>query len=357
MSDPEVISVEGNSQDENEDQLPDAKTCQDRVERFAAITGTDEALAQFYLQDRNWNLEASVNAFFESQEPASPKRENKLEDHQDVLVTYDSSHSSGGPHGSITTEPPKTIRLITWNVDGLDEKNLKKRTKAVAKILEMEKADIVFLQELIPATYSYLEEHLPQFHFIVGNSEQYFTATLLRRTTVYYDGHTVYPYENTRMGRNLLSVQAHIGKVKLNLLNTHLESTAEFTEQRREQMKICFGKMMSASSEMTTIFGGDLNARDKEVAATVIPGAHDLWETCGRRPECRWTWDTQRNTNKEYPGRYKPKTRFDRVYLKQASPAAVSPKHFGLVGIQKVAGTQSFPSDHWGIIVHFQVVV
>ncbi|XP_068201510.1 tyrosyl-DNA phosphodiesterase 2-like isoform X2 [Palaemon carinicauda] len=354
MSNPDVISLDNDSQ-EDESNIPDAKTCQDRVERFAAITGTDEALAQFFLQDRNWNLEASVNAFFESQAPDSPKPVKKRED-KDVLVTYD-SHSSGGPQGSITTEPPKNFRLITWNLDGLDEKNLKKRTKAVIKILEIEKADIVFLQELIPATYSYLEARLPQFHFIVGNDEQYFTATLLRRTTVYYDDHTVYPFDNTRMGRNLLAVQAHIGKVKLNLLNTHLESSPEFSEQRREQMKICFGKMKSASSEVTTLFGGDLNARDKEVTATIIPDAHDLWETCGRRPECRWTWDTQRNTNKEYPGRYKPKTRFDRVYLKQATPAAVTPKHFGLVGIQKVAGTQSFPSDHWGIIVHFQVVI
>ena len=30
---------------------------QERVEQFAAITGTDEALAQFFLQDRNWDIE------------------------------------------------------------------------------------------------------------------------------------------------------------------------------------------------------------------------------------------------------------------------------------------------------------
>ena len=38
--------------------------------------------------------------------------------------------------------------FVTWNIDGLDQTNLKKRTKGVCKILEQEAADIVFLQEV-----------------------------------------------------------------------------------------------------------------------------------------------------------------------------------------------------------------
>lgn len=38
--------------------------------------------------------------------------------------------------GQLTEEPPKNFRFITWNIDGLDEKNLKKRTKTVARIIE-----------------------------------------------------------------------------------------------------------------------------------------------------------------------------------------------------------------------------
>ena len=48
--------------------VPPREECQRRVEHFASVTGTDEALAQFYLQDRDWNLEASVNAFFAQNE-------------------------------------------------------------------------------------------------------------------------------------------------------------------------------------------------------------------------------------------------------------------------------------------------
>ena len=69
-----------------------------------------------------------------------------------------------------------------------------------------EKPDIVFLQEVIPVTYSYFEEHLPSYSFIAGGSSDYFTATLLYRLTVYFDGHTICPYPGTIMDRNMLIV-------------------------------------------------------------------------------------------------------------------------------------------------------
>ena len=42
------------SEDEN---LPSAAECGKRCQLFADLTGTDTALAMFYLQDRNWIVE------------------------------------------------------------------------------------------------------------------------------------------------------------------------------------------------------------------------------------------------------------------------------------------------------------
>ena len=64
-----------------------------------------------------------------------------------------------------------------------------------------------------------------------------------------------------------------------------------------------------------------------------------------------------RNTNTELAGRFKPRCRFDRAYLRQSAPPSVRPKFFGLIGLEKVCSTQSFPSDHWGIKVHFDILV
>ena len=53
---------------------------------------------------------------------------------------------------------------------------------------------------------------------------------------------------------------------------------------------------------------------------------------------------------------FQPRLRFDRVYFLPSKPAIVKPVFFGLVGIEKVTNTDSFPSDHWGIMTDYQVV-
>ena len=132
----------------------------------------------------------------------------------------------------MTTKAPDKLTLITWNIDGLSEKSLKGRCRAIAKQIEEDRADVVFLQEVIPITLEYLERKLPNYEFIAESQDtEYFTATLLRRGTVILDSNLTVPFEGSRMGRNLAVVAAHIGKAKLLLMNTHLESTKVRTEE------------------------------------------------------------------------------------------------------------------------------
>ena len=51
----------------------------------------------------------------------------------------------------------------------------------------------------------------------------------------------------------------------MDLLNSHLESTAEHAEERTRQLEKCFEIMSKRPGDRTVIFGGDLNSRDKEV--------------------------------------------------------------------------------------------
>lgn len=51
----------GDSDCETEEQdLPPAAECEERCQRFAEVTGTDTALAMFFLQDHQWNLDVSM---------------------------------------------------------------------------------------------------------------------------------------------------------------------------------------------------------------------------------------------------------------------------------------------------------
>lgn len=59
--------------------------------------------------------------------------------------------------------------------------------------------------------------------------------------------------------------QAHIGPLKLSLLNAHLESTADFGAERVKQFQKCLKEIDAIPRSRTVIFAGDLNLRDKEV--------------------------------------------------------------------------------------------
>jgi hypothetical protein len=53
----------------------------------------------------------------------------------------------------------------------------------------------------------------------------------------------------------------------MDLMTSHHESgTEEFASQQRiEQLKLCFQQMINAPSHRIVLFGGDLNIREKEV--------------------------------------------------------------------------------------------
>ena len=176
-----------------------AKECQERIDQFVAITQTDEAQAQMLLQDHDWKVDAAINAFFASSSP------------DDVVIS---------------TKPPTTFSLITWNIDGLDEKNAEKRVAYVIHEIKTIKPDVVLLQEVIDAAVEVFERQLVDYHVLEqGGGGGYFTCTLVRKTTVYIDDVKSRKFSNSQMGRGMQIVHAHIGKVNLSLINVHLEST------------------------------------------------------------------------------------------------------------------------------------
>jgi len=345
------------SDDEN---IPDAATAQRLIKEFEGVTNTNEALAQQFLQEHEWNLNQALDTFFTNKvkdQDHEMAQQLQLQSNQQSSSQIPINIEEGLQEGILTTQAPEELTVISWNIDGLDVKNIRKRTKGVCKIIEDEKADIVFLQEVIPETLEYIKSKLSGFEVIRGIQGDYFVATLLRWGRVYKDASRLIPFTGSVMGRHLLHVEAHCGQVKLDLLNTHLESTGEHAEERVAQLKQSFRIINNTAPARNVIFGGDLNLRDKELASCggAPDGARDCWEQCGARQAVRYTWDMTRNTNLEWQGKFKPKLRFDRLYLKPSRSFGCSAVHFGLVGLQKIHGTQSFPSDHWGLMLKLKL--
>ena len=82
----------------------------------------------------------------------------------------------------------------------------------------------------------------------------------------------------------------------------------------------------------------------------------DIWEATGRRPEAKYTWDLTKNDNLEWEPEFRPKCRFDRLYMRHSAPQSLKPVYFELVGMERLSSCKRYPSDHWGILAHFDKV-
>ncbi|XP_059172986.1 tyrosyl-DNA phosphodiesterase 2-like [Physella acuta] len=408
--------------DTDEANLPSRMECEERCQTFAEITNTDTALAMYYLQDRDWDVQRAVDDYFNANREdtgtvkksqissaslTDPSRSTSLKDSSVSTSLKDSSVStslkdpsvsaslkdssvstslkdssvstslkeyigsgSDGSKACLTTCPPllqpqseNRIRILSWNIDGLDRANLQSRTEGVCSVLLLENPEVIFLQEVVDDSLKILKAKCVNFHFFLGAEDKmrvpgaYYTAMLLREDVVQVDCAQIAEFPKSLMDRTLLEVQCKVKGIPMTLMTSHLESTAEYSEERVRQLRMAFKRMNSLSAEQTIIFGGDLNLRDKEVKGLNTPlDIRDIWEITGKRQEAKFTWDLTINDNKQLGGRFQPRCRFDRLYIKHGKTAAVKPVYFELVGIQRLASCHRFPSDHWGIMAHFDVL-
>jgi len=215
----------------------------------------------------------------------------------------------------------------------------------------------------------------------------------------------------TKMGRNLQIAQAtwKIGEnpIHLTLMTSHLECFTQNGPTRKKQMKQALTQMKMVNPDTTALFAGNLNIRDKEITApmfvksigTLNDEINDVWVEMGRDSRHEYTWAPSLNDNNQ-----KRKCgdmssyRFDRVYYRNPTNGiGLKPVNFKLIGRNRIydapiyddddddddydssddddvidIGDDSefdrwpidpcdqqdcgFPSDHWGVMVDFQII-
>jgi exonuclease III len=79
-------------------------------------------------------------------------------------------------------------------------------------IIEREKADVVFLQEVISSTERVLRKYLKRYSYFSGymNCVDYYTLTLIRKNNVNFESNQILEYEKTWMGRNLIKTRVNM---------------------------------------------------------------------------------------------------------------------------------------------------
>ncbi|KAM9384539.1 tyrosyl-DNA phosphodiesterase 2 isoform 2-T2 [Pholidichthys leucotaenia] len=329
-------------------------------DEFAAIAGTDSAVAQCYLAENDWDMERALNSFFEAdmeklfeedfpESDPCPKHEKQK------------TEEKSPPDCPSTTQKPSEeddgkLSLISWNVDGLDTDNIAERARGLCSYLVLYTPDVVLLQELIPPYVAYLKKRAVSYLIIEGGEDGYFTGMMLKKSRVKFLESQIVTYPTTQMMRNLLIAQVNFKGQKLWLMTSHLESCKGHADERMKQLRMVMQRMKEAPDDVTVLFGGDTNLRDAEVSKVGLPSTVcDVWEQLGKQEHCRYTWDTKANNNKTIS--YVSRCRFDRIYLRPAAKEAVphvAPDHMALVGLEKL-DCGRYTSDHWGIYCSFSV--
>ncbi|XP_074061798.1 tyrosyl-DNA phosphodiesterase 2 [Macrotis lagotis] len=327
---------------------------------FAAITGRGPDVARRYLEESEWQMERALDAYFQAAEdqgaPGAAPAAGLCVDLTNE-ATINVTNTVINIENPVQNEDDSTFSLITWNIDGLDMNNLQDRAKSVCQYLALYTPDVVFLQEVIPPYYSYLKKRATSYTIISGNEDGYFTVVMLKKSRVKLISHDIIPFPTTQMMRNLLCVHVTICGNELCLLNSHFESTRNHARERINQLKTVLKKMQEVPESITVIFGGDTNLRDHEVSKSggLPEKIMDVWEFLGKPEHCRYTWDTQANTNLAIKATCK--LRFDRIFFRPAANSChIVPRNLDLIGLEKLECGR-FPSDHWGLFCGFDVIL
>lgn len=255
------------------------------------------------------------------------------------------------------------IRILSWNIDGLDSHDIITRTEGVLNIIVHENPDVVFLQEVTETSFELLKKcekysTISSVHPSIKKpfpEGYYFTAMMFNKTTTSLHSGEVIPFIHSVMMRTLLSVKATVNGIVCRIMTTHLESTRFHAKERMRQLIFVLEHIQTISNDETVIFGGDLNISDREISTVKIKdllnGIVDAWEVTNCNPLTKYTWNTMLNDNLKLITKFRPKCRFDRLlYRTNNKVRAVC---FKLVGLERL-NNRRFPSDHWGILVDFQ---
>lgn len=263
------------------------------------------------------------------------------------------------------------FNFLTWNTDGLCDILVKTRMLKIIDIIKKTKVSIVFLQEVINDTIELIKLYLSDDYEIIeaedscGKKLTYFCLTLILKKHFKVIEKETFWFYGTVMGRHAIKILVHpVNKPdqKILLINTHLESSSSFKQERICQLKQCIIDMLENQKKEinTIIFGGDLNVRDDEIKSIELPSnILDVWEYLGSPKNCQYTWNCLMNRNfcKNFFF-FKPRCRFDRVYwIKNNADNYAKPINIKKVGNTRVSKQHHMlPSDHYGLIIKFNIV-
>lgn len=249
-----------------------------------------------------------------------------------------------------------SLRLITWNLNGLDTHGLDLRTEAAClrMLLRPDPPDVVLLQEVVRRSWhAHLKHHFRAAGFVsqpadpTDTQSEYFSLALVRRTIPIED-RGVEPFPGSFMGRRLVWARLRWSGRSLLVCTAHLESGRQASSERVRQLAQIVGWLRAHAAEGgCAIFGGDTNLRrSEEPAVEGLSEVDDAWRVAGAPASERVTWPAPGWTSPGWSRSSRaPGARYDRILS-----CGLALRGFARIGAH-APGLSSPPSDHLGLEV------
>ena len=240
------------------------------------------------------------------------------------------------------------MKLVSWNLNGLEDKYLDERTEAamfqillgapieqvIVEGFKPNSPDIILLQEVVERSYhAHIVPHLKAAGFLVFPPEiperSYFEVVAVRGDNINANYES---FEYSEQGRGLTTLKLD----NISIMTAHLESMNPGKHMRVEQAKFILKTMQKVGP---CIFAGDTNLRKEEWEKLEHGSVQDAWTTAGSAEKHRITWQYEQQ-----------KSRFDRAWLYQ-----LNIQNFETFGKENIASINTRPSDHLGLRIEFRL--
>jgi len=241
------------------------------------------------------------------------------------------------------------MKLITWNLNGLEDEHLDVRTEAamfqillgapiedaMVEGFKPNTPDIILLQEVVERTFhAHVKPHLSAAGFTLFPKEpterSYFEVIAVRNPTPIIDSsYSTFDYTDQGRGLSTITIDG------LTIMTAHMESMKPGKSMRIDQAKSILEQMNQC--ETPCIFGGDTNLRKAEWETLNPDNVSDAWQASGSPEKHRITWE-------QHPH----KSRYDRVWFQGLNITS-----FETFGTKQVNAIKKRPSDHRGIRIEF----
>lgn len=255
-----------------------------------------------------------------------------------------------------------SMKLLSWNVDGLGETHVEDRARAALNTIVTQTPDLIFLQEVVSQNHNIFLEGLTaagyQCKLQPPRSSPYYTMCYIKVSSVDFIGAQRLAYSGeavSGMMRDIIKLDIKFKGHILSCLSSHLESTAQMSKQRTAQLVQL--TEIACGCQHPALIVGDLNMRDKEAEEAVFRyrealvtrnlspyvGLNDAYFHFNKPKDARITWVPPNSPN-SFSG-----CRFDRIY--HNCDRAMQYTSLKLVGQNKIFGLGMTPSDHFGLVV------